>query len=313
MNNDMKSVLAGAAVAGMLIAPAFAGGDPDWVTWPHKSYEGVHRVAIHELVGTVTVDVKGSGPITLDASGVKGAMNGLDVSTDDDTLQIEGAHEKSLVWDWRNWFNFTDVSQPSHSKLNLHLVVPKGTNVDINELVGDATIGDTMGKVDFSATATKTKIGHVTGAKITMEGTGDASVAQVDGPLEISIERSGKVTAGKSGKVKADLEGSGEANLGAIEGGLALEIDGSGTLSATRVNGPVKIDVAGAGEVKIADGLADPFHVEIAGAGDVYFGGVAVNPHIEAVGAGSVHIKAYRGHLDNEGMADVKADTKVGP
>jgi len=25
-----------------------------------------------------------------------------------------------------------------------------------------------------------------------------------------------------------------------------------------------------------------------------------------------VHIKSYRGHLDNEGMADVKADNKVG-
>jgi hypothetical protein len=311
MNNEMKSVLAGAAVAGMLIAPALA--DPNWVTWPHKTYDGLHRVAINDVVGTITIDVKDSGPIALDASGVKGAMNGLDVSTDDGTLAIEGSHEKSLVWDWRNWFNFTDVNQPSHSKLNLHLVVPKGTNIDIDELVGDATIGDTMGKIDFSATATKAKIGHVTSAKITMEGTGEAHVAQVDGPLTISIEGSGKVTAGKSGPVKADLEGSGDANLGAIEGGLNLEIDGSGALSATRVNGPVKIDVAGAGEVKIADGLADPFHVEIAGAGDVDFGGIAVNPHIEAVGAGSVHIRAYRGHLDNEGMADVKADTKVGP
>ncbi len=190
--------------------------------------------------------------------------------------------------------------------------MPKGTAIDIDDLVGNATIGDTLGRVDFSATATKTKIGHVSSAKVTMEGTGEASVAQVDGPLEISIEGSGKVMAGHVGKVKADLEGSGEANLGQIDGGLSLEIDGSGSLSATKVNGPVKIEVAGAGDVKIADGVADPFHVEIAGAGDVYFGGLAVNPHIDAVGAGSVHIKSYRGHLDNEGMADVKADNKVG-
>lgn len=311
MHNETKSFLGGAAVAGMLIAPALA-GDPNWVTWPHKTYEGAHRVSIDEVVGTVIIDVKDSGPITLDASGVKGAMDGLDVSTDDGTLQIEGSQEKSLVWDWRNWFNFSDVGKPSHSKLNLHLTVPKGTNIAIDELVGDATIGDTMGKVDFSATATRAKIGHVASAKITMEGTGSASVAQVNGPLIISIEGSGKVTAGKSGPVKADLEGSGEANLGAIDGALDLEIDGSGSLSATRVNGPVKIDVAGAGEVKIADGVANPFNVDIAGSGDVYFGGVAVNPHVDAVGAGSVHIKAYRGHLDNEGMADVKADTKLG-
>jgi len=308
MNNDMKSVLAGAAVAGMLIAPALADGN--WVTWPHKTYDA-HKVALSDIVGTLTIDVK-DGPVTLDVSGTKTAVDGVDVSTDNGTLSIEGAHERSLVWDWRNWFNFSDVNQPNHSKLNLHLTVPKGTAIDIDDLVGNATIGDTLGRVDFSATATKTKIGHVSSAKVTMEGTGEASVAQVDGPLEISIEGSGKVTAGRTGKVKADLEGSGEAELGPIDGGLSLEIDGSGSLSATKVNGPVKIEVAGAGDVKIADGVADPFHVEIAGAGDVYFGGLAVNPHVDAVGAGSVHIKSYRGHLDNEGMADVKADNKVG-
>jgi len=308
MNNDVKSVLAGAAVAGMLIAPALADGN--WVTWPHKTYDA-HKVALSDIVGTLTIDVK-DGPVTLDVSGTKAALDGLDVSTDNGTLSIEGAHERSLVWDWRNWFNFSDVNQPNHSKLNLHLTVPKGTAIDIDDLVGNATIGDTLGRVDFSATATKTKIGHVSSAKVTMEGTGEASVAQVDGPLEISIEGSGKVTGGHTGKVKADLEGSGEAELGPIDGGLSLEIDGSGSLSATKVNGPVKIEVAGAGDVKIADGVADPFHVEIAGAGDVYFGGLAVNPHVDAVGAGSVHIKSYRGHLDNEGMADVKADNKVG-
>ncbi|HSZ75055.1 MAG TPA: DUF2807 domain-containing protein, partial [Rhizomicrobium sp.] len=285
--------------------------DSNWMAWPHKTYD-VHKVSLSDVVGMLTIDVKDGGPVALDVSGTKAALDGLDVSVDGGTLSIEGAHERSLVWDWRNWFNFSDVNQPNHSKLNLHLTVPKGTAIDIDDLVGNATIGDTMGRVDFSATATKTKIGHVTSAKVTMEGTGEASVAQVDGPLEISIEGSGKVTAGHAGKVKADLEGSGEAELGQIDGGLALEIDGSGSLSATKVNGPVKIEVAGAGDVKIADGVADPFHVEIAGAGDVYFGGLAVNPHVDAVGAGSVHIKSYRGHLDNEGMADVKADNKVG-
>jgi hypothetical protein len=61
--------------------------------------------------------------------------------------------------------------------------------------------------------------------------------------------------------------------------------------------------------VKIADGTADPLHVDIMGAGNFIFGGVAVDPHIDAVGSGNVKLKSYRGHLDTEGMADVK----IGP
>jgi len=58
--------------------------------------------------------------------------------------------------------------------------------------------------------------------------------------------------------------------------------------------------------VKIADGKADPLHVEIMGAGNFAFGGVANNPHIEAVGSGSVKLKSYTGKLDTEGMTNVQ-------
>jgi hypothetical protein len=47
-------------------------------------------------------------------------------------------------------------------------------------------------------------------------------------------------------------------------------------------------------------------HVEIMGSGNFAFGGVAVDPHIEAFGSGNVRLHSYRGKLDTEGMADVK-------
>jgi hypothetical protein len=42
------------------------------------------------------------------------------------------------------------------------------------------------------------------------------------------------------------------------------------------------------------------------GSGDVTFGGVAVDPHIESMGSGNVRLKAYRGNLSNEGNANLK-------
>ena len=50
----------------------------------------------------------------------------------------------------------------------------------------------------------------------------------------------------------------------------------------------------------------DPFKVEIAGSGDVFFGGLAVNPNIDAFGSGKVKLHAIKGKLNSEGMANVK-------
>ena len=41
-------------------------------------------------------------------------------------------------------------------------------------------------------------------------------------------------------------------------------------------------------------------------AGDFSFGGMAVDPHIEAVGSGTVKLKSYKGKLNSEGMANVQ-------
>jgi hypothetical protein len=95
---------------------------------------------------------------------------------------------------------------------------------------------------------------------------------------------------------------------------VTIDIAGSGDFTAAKVNGPVRVDIAGSGNVKIADGVADPLKVDILGAGDLYFGGVAVNPSISAMGSGNVHLKSYRGKLSNDGMADVRVDsTQVPP
>jgi hypothetical protein len=139
-----------------------------------------------------------------------------------------------------------------------------------------------------------------------LNGAGRVDIARVTGELKFEINGSGKITAGPVGTVKAEMAGSGDAIIGPIKGGMDLDIAGSGNMTATRVNGPMHVSIAGAGSVKIGDGVADPFHVDIMGSGDVTFGGLAVNPKISALGSGTVKIKAYRGHLRSQGMANVK-------
>jgi hypothetical protein len=345
MNPNTNSILMGAAVAALLIAPtlssvspAFAAHtaapaapaapatppappappappsayvadtDSSWTRVPARSYNA-SDVKFDDIVGMVIVNVANSGPMTVEISGTKMRVGGTKVYVRGNTLVIEGSDydDNTSVWDWKNWFNFSNEDwDRSTDSLYVKVTVPRGTNVNIGSLVGNAAIGDTQGALRLEAAVTNAKIGRVASARIDLGGDGEIDIAGVTGALNLDCGGSAKVRVGSAGSVKADIAGSGDLQLGAIAGGMSLGIAGSGDVTAQRVNGPTKVDIAGSGNVKIADGVADPLHVSMMGAGDFTFGGVAVDPHVEAVGSGSVRIKSYRGHLDTEGMADVK-------
>jgi hypothetical protein len=333
--NRAKSLMGGAALAALLILPSFAGHaqdmqlaartttpvappappappaapaqNGDWQRWPARSFS-TGALKVDDIVGTITIDVKDGGPMTVDASGNRDRLAHLQINADGGTLHIEGDDTDSnhSVWDWKNWFNFSDGERRETNNLFIHVTVPRGADVHIDDLVGNANIGDTDGILHFGAAATTAHIGRVKEAHIEVGGSGKISVAQVDGPLHLDVGGSGKITVGATQEVDADIAGSGDVTLGPVAGGIKIDIAGSGDISAPRVNGPVHVEIAGSGSVKIADGTADPLHVEIMGAGNFTFGGMAVDPHIEAVGSGSVKLKAYKGKLNTEGMANVQ-------
>lgn len=329
---NSKSLMGGAALAALLIAPSFHAeakshsapppppapaaapatpaapvASPNWVRWPAKSYNAT-SLKIEDIVGTVTVDVKDSGPMTVEVSGDKNRISHVNVDTDGGELHIDGekSDENGSVWDWKNWFNFSDQSRRQTDNLFVRVTVPKGTEVRVDDLVGNANIGDTYGVLHFGAAATTAHIGHVKEAHVDVGGSGKIFITQVDGTLSLDVGGSGKINVGPTQEVKADIAGSGDVTLGPVAGGMKLDIAGSGDVSAPRVNGPVHVEIAGSGSVKIADGVADPLHVEIMGAGNFIFGGVAVDPHVEAVGSGSVKLKSIKGKLNSEGMANVQ-------
>lgn len=306
MNKKMRSFLGGAAVAAALILPADA-SNGDWISWPAKSFSA-DSIHVEDMVGKLTVNVRNGGPVSVEVAGVKERVNGVSIREEDGKVVIDGsgASDNESVWNWRNWFNFSTDFEPRNDNLAIKVTVPKGTRVDVSDLVGDATIGDTQGELHFEAAASKARIGRVGPAHVSLGGAGRIDIAQVNGPLHLEVGGSGKVTVGPTQSVHADIAGSGDAQFGAIANDLTLSIAGSGDVSAASVNGPTKVDIAGSGSVKIADGVANPLHLDIMGAGNFVFGGVAVDPHIDAVGSGTVKLKSYRGHLDNEGMADVK-------
>jgi hypothetical protein len=295
-----KSMLAGAAVAAVLTLPAF--GADGWMTIPTHSFPDTHGLTVHDLVGNLTVGVK-DGPATIQVTGVQARVNALSFKAVGGELVVEGTGSES-VWDWRHWLDFSDTNV-SRSDLTVHVTVPRGTSVNVDDLVGDAHIGDTMGPMKFSAVSTNSQIGRVQGAKIELAGSGKVVVADVGGDLSVETAGAGKIQTGNAQDVHADVAGSGSINTGAIQS-LHLDIAGSGDFSAAKVNGPTHVDIMGSGSVNIAGGEANPLHVDIAGSGNFVLNGVAVDPHVSTVGSGNVRLKAIRGNLVNDGMANVK-------
>lgn len=299
MQNRRKSMLIGAAVAAVLIAPAFA---DNWESRPQKTYD-THAVHVQDLVGNLSIGVKDGGPATVQVSGARERVDALSVRGSGDTLEIEGEGGQS-VWDWHRWLDFSDMHH--HGELSVKLTVPRGTSVHVEDLVGDAQIGDIMAPLRFSAVSTNSTIGRVSEAHVSLDGSGRITIGDIAGDLNAESAGDGKIAAGNVHNVKADLAGSGAVNVGAVNGSLRVDIAGSGDFTASRVNGPTHVDIAGSGSVNIAGGEANPLHVDILGSGDFSFGGVAVDPHISALGSGNVRIKSYRGKLASDGMANVK-------
>jgi hypothetical protein len=293
----MQSVLIGAAVAALVILPARA-GDSGWVTGSWKSFD-TRSLKLEDMVGMVRVEVK-DGPMTVQVSGLPDRVKTVHVSQHGNMLLVE-AEKSGQVWDWRHWFDFSGMNAKP-GQLQINVTVPRGAPVDVSETAGNVTIGNTMGPLKFAVQGySESTVGNVSEADLDMSGSGKLTVGNVSGRAKVDAAGSGNIRLGDAGYVSADIAGSGSVTVGNIRGGVDVDIAGSGDFSAASVNGATKASIAGSGSVTIAGGEANPLNVEIMGSGNVSFGGMAVNPHIEAMGSGSVRIKAYRGDLHNEG------------
>lgn len=295
----IHSLLIGAAVAAAVIVPAVA-ADSGWFNGPWKNFDA-RALKLEDVVGTVRVDVKESGPIAIQISGLPDRVKGVHVNQNGGTLKVQ-SDPVGAVWDWRHWFDFRGLNRVNPGQLQIHIAVPRGTPVDVDETAGNVTIGNTMGPLNFAVQGyTESTVGNVTSAKLEMSGAGKLTVGNVYGEASVESAGSGNIRVGDVGKLKAEIAGSGSIAAGNVNGGIDIDIAGSGDFSAGSVHGPFQTSIAGAGSVTVGGGEANPFKVDIMGSGNVNFGGLAVDPKIEAMGSGSVRIKAYRGNLQNDG------------
>ncbi len=147
---------------------------------------------------------------------------------------------------------------------------------------------------------------------------GDVSVAEVDGPLDAGLHGSGDLRIGRGAitQLSALVTSSGDLSLGqATIGPTRLVLHGEGDVTANRIEGPVDLQSAGSGDVRIASIDADTLQVAAEGSGDVSVLGGRIGTLTGARdGSGDLVVRATigGGSVSHHGSGDVTLPNVTG-
>ena len=155
--------------------------------------------------------------------------------------------------------------------------------------------------------------------ELSNNGCGNWTVANVTGPLSVSVTGSGDIRAGTSSKLEANIMGSGDLWAGATgdieanimgsgdmnlgEGhGLDANIMGSGDLNVAAINGPLSANIPGSGNITVRGGQASNVSANIMGSGDIDLQGQAGSVSANIMGSGDIHVARATGAVNQSTM-----------
>lgn len=150
-------------------------------------------------------------------------------------------------------------------------------------------------------------VGRGEGIELRDTGCGDWTVADQSGPLNLSLTGSGDVHAGAAASSRVAISGSGDVTLTHVSGGLDAHISGSGDITGAQVDGSFASHISGSGSVRVRGGSVGEMKAQIAGSGDVRFGGVAQSLDAQIAGSGDVTVARVTGAVSKHvaGSGDV--------
>jgi hypothetical protein len=301
-----------------------------------RNYQA-ERLVIRDFIGTLTVITSEPGgdiAVHVEARQSQMALLPMTLSGGELTIEWEGEPDRTRRW-WEFWRGrwMADLNDLGRYP-TLVVTVPADVEIEVENIIGEWTVGDRTGHLVFGAErghgtigATQTaeigitgdadvEIGPVSGqldiaiagsgnligdtaglAKIAISGSGGIALGNIAGPLAINVSGSGDATIGNAASAEIALSGSGRLRLATIADGFVLAVEGSGNVTAAAASGAVEMAVSGSGSVRIEGGRATSFEANISGSGSVRFAGTAVDPVANISGSGGLVLGAVEGDL----------------
>lgn len=306
----MKSAIAIAVSAAALAAmasPAFA-GEPS--------------VEIRNAVARVSVIVEDRADIAVEVQRGRSQLPTIQVSRHGDEVRIDGGlggRRGGGLFNGNNnrirechsgrgdgrpgegaWVQVRDIGRVNlEDAPQIIIRTPRRVDIDANGAVFGA-IGRGARSVELgNGGCGRWDVANVDGpVSLSLGGSGDIRAGNA-GSLEIAIGGSGSVAAGTSNALDISIGGSGSVRAGATRR-LEVAIGGSGDVAVARLDGDLDVAIGGSGDVDVRGGTAPNVDVAVAGSGDVSFRGVAGNVDVTVMGSGDVNIARATGSVSRQ-------------
>jgi hypothetical protein len=286
----MKTTLALAAVSTALAATfAFAAA-------PAAAKEP--EVRVRHAAARMVVIVEDRADVAVEIEHGTLGLPAVTVTRVGDEVRIDGNLGRNAIRNCRS--GPADASQPGqgatvevrdHGRVDLSaaplIVVRTPATVDVSVENGAAVFGS------VGRGATSVSLGNT--------GCGDWTVANVDGPLNLSIAGSGSIRTGTSSSLSASIAGSGDVAAGATND-LTASIAGSGDVVAASVRGSVEANIAGSGNVAVRSGNVGAVEANIVGSGDISIAGRAASVEANVMGSGDIRVAGVDGAVSTHAM-----------
>ncbi len=206
-----------------------------------ESYEGVRNVAVDNL---------GGGSITVEPGSRQDLVEvSIDAADDKFGGQVEIRHE-------HDWLRISFPQFPWHAKAHLRLGVPDGLTFVIKAGSADISISADIGRSKIISGSGDITIGNAVDLD-SSTGSGDISVARVDGTGARLSSGSGDVSIGEANCPITAKSGSGGVVVKSVRGASLRANSGSGDIAVSATNGSVDLrSASGSLSVGVADNLA---------------------------------------------------------
>lgn len=206
----------------------------------------VNGVKIENFAGQVFIKSSGTGKT------VKASLKGAD-----DLLKqviVSQEHEE----DKGNLYIAFEKEAPvlkDISTLTLILEMPTTMPLDLTIVGGKADIGNRESnntKIRLNGFG-DVKVLSVKDFQSKIDGSGEITVMEANGNMDISIRGDGKydITKGRVPHLKANIQGTGEINVMADVGNADLVSQGAGTMNLKTASGKVSQSISGAGSINV--------------------------------------------------------------
>lgn len=197
-----------------------------------------------DLIRDIDASVRGG---TLVIEGGEASSYGSNMATSSDSFFISG------ISGYKSTSKGIDRTRKNIDMVQITVNVPQGTSVNVTYVQGDVVIGYTDGPLVASVLGSKVSAGRVTSAQLTVQGSGDIYVNEVNGMAIVQVQGSGDVNIerGSMPSLMGTVQGSGDIKVGGSAAMASLTIQGSGNIEVLHVRQRPTSTIMGTGDIKV--------------------------------------------------------------